>query len=476
MGKILSRTKRMAPLVAFALVSAFPISASMPRAAWADKADLERISASRPLSIALVRGKTKTMTADENVEEIVVGDPEIASVTPMSPNSFYIRGNKVGTTSVVLFDVAKNVIGTIDVEITIDSAQISTAIREATRSSAIKVRAANGGVVISGTVPDAVTAEKARRIAEQFTGEGAVINSLNIDKPQQVQLNVRFVEINRQASKALGAKIGTLYSSGSGSLGLVSSPNVGGSTSPAAELIGSLIDGGFSIDVAIDALEDKGVARRLAEPNLIARSGETASFLAGGEFPIPVSEDEGRVTVSYKQFGVGLNFTPTVLDQGLISLDIEPEVSSIDPTASYRVGEIAVPGFTVRRAKTSIDLKSGQSFMVAGLLQNETNMISSKVPGIGNLPVLGALFSSKSFQRRETDLVIIVTPHLAQPIDPTKKAATPTDKVAAASDTEFFFGNKDEVKKPGGPVTTRTSAAGKKAVVYNPSSGHYLDF
>ena len=176
--------------------------------------------------------------------------------------------------------------------------------------------------------------------------------------------------------------------------------------------------------MAIKALEDRGVARLLAEPNLIARSGEKASFLAGGEFPIPISEDDNKITVTYKKYGVSLDFKPTVLKDGLISLDIEPEVSSVDTSASYQVGNIAIPGFIVRRASTSIDLKSGQSFMIAGLLQSENSLGNQRVPGVGQMPVIGALFSSKAYQRRETDLVMIVTPHLVKPIDPTKKVCT----------------------------------------------------
>ena len=199
----------------------------------------------------------------------------------------------------------------------------------------------------------------------------------------------------------------------------------------AGEIIGRLLTNGASIDIAIKALEDRGFARRLAEPNLIARSGQKASFLAGGEFPIPVSEDDGQITVEYKKFGVSLDFTPTVLADGLIALEIEPEVSSVDPSASYNIGTISIPGFVVRRAHTSIDLKNGQSFMMAGLLQNENNITNARIPGIGKLPVLGSLFSSKNYQRRETELVMIVTPYLVKPIDPSKKPVTPGRRHAA---------------------------------------------
>ena len=289
-----------------------------------------------------------------------------------------------------------------------------------------------------------------------------VINTIDITSSQQVQLNVRFVEINRAVGKELGTKISAAYVTSGGGISFNSDPRASSNT-PAGDLIGGLVSDGFSIDVAIEALEDRGVARRLAEPNLIARSGETASFLAGGEFPIPVSEENGAVTVSYKKFGVGLNFTPTVLSDGLIALDIEPEVSSIDTTSSYRVGNIAIPGFTVRRARTSIDLRSGQSFMMAGLLQSQNEINTQRVPGLGQLPVLGALFSSKAYQRRETDLVIIVTPHLVSPIPPGNKVATPADRTKPARDGEVFLGNVEEVR-----LQQRTAANA-------PSAGHFLE-
>ena len=228
-------------------------------------------------------------------------------------------------------------------------------------------------------------------------------------------------------------------------IGFNSDPHSSSAT-PAGSLIGSLLSGGFSIDVVINALEDRGVARRLAEPNLIARSGEKASFLAGGEFPIPVSEDDGQISVTYKKFGVSLEFTPTVLQDGLISLDIAPEVSALDPSSSYKVGDISIPGFIVRRAQTSVDLKSGQSFMIAGLLQSQNDTTTQRIPGLGRVPVLGALFSSKAYQRRETDLVIIVTPFLVKPMDPTKKPLTPLDKTQSASTADYFLGDVEETQ------------------------------
>lgn len=440
------------------LVSPFSLSATLANGGTVE------ISVDRATSIKVARGKPLTVKTLQTFEEVVIGDPAIATITPLTNNSFYVLGQGLGTTGIALFDEHRGLIGTFDVEVTLDTKLLASTIRDSVPGASIKVTSANGRIILSGTVPDAVAAEKASQIAARFAGEEEIINTVNISSSQQVQLNVRFVEINRAAGKELSSRISAVYAGPGGSISFNSAPQASSNT-PAGELIGSLVSDGFSIDVAIDALEDRGIARRLAEPNLIARSGETATFLAGGEFPIPVSEEDGRVTVTYKKFGVGLAFSPTVLSDGLIALDIEPEVSSIDTTASYRVGSIAIPGFSVRRAKTSIDLRSGQSFMIAGLLQSENVIDTQRVPGLGNLPVLGALFSSKAYQRRETDLVIIVTPFLVSPVPVSHKMATPLDKTAPPSDAELFLGNVEEVKE------TRTA----RTTVAAPATGHFLE-
>ena len=241
-------------------------------------------------------------------------------------------------------------------------------------------------------------------------------------------------------------------------------------TALSCQIVGQLVAGGLSIDATIDALETKGLARRLAEPNLVARSGQKASFLAGGEFPIPVAQKEGVVTIEFKKYGVSLEFTPTVLKDGLISLDIAPEVSAVDQSNAYNVGGISIPGFIVRRAETSVDLKSGQSFMMAGLLQTFNDVNLERLPGIGKAPVIGSLFSSKGYQRRETDLVIIVTPHLVRPVDPSKKMATPFDGTLPPSNADLFAANVDEIK-----VSDTNRAKGAATKAKSTGAGHFLD-
>ena len=436
--------------------------------------DIVYVSSTKNASVKVAKGKPKTIITSAAFYQIVIGDPEIANVNPLTDKSFYVLGNNLGTTGIALFDEKKQLVGTIDIEVTLDTDQLASTIRASVPDANIKVGSANGRVVLSGEADDAVAADKANKIATRFSGKEEVINSVNISSSQQVQLNVRFVEINRQAGQQLGATYAANFAYGLGGRSVQIDPG----TVPAAgtgEIIGQLLSNGVSIDIAIQALENKGLARRLAEPNLIARSGQTASFLAGGEFPIPVSDDNGKISVSYKKYGVSLDFTPTVLKDGLVSLDIAPEVSSIDTSASISVGTISIPAFVVRRAKTSVDLKNGQSFMIAGLLQSQNDISTSRIPGLGKLPVLGALFSSKSYQRRETDLVIIVTPYLVKPVDPSKKMLEPTDGTLPPSNADYFINNTDEVK----PSAAGPSVAMADGSVTRPAAvttvGHFLD-
>ncbi|RWA73744.1 MAG: type II and III secretion system protein family protein [Mesorhizobium sp.] len=437
--------------------------------------DVVYVSATSNASIKVAKGKPKTIMTSAAFYQIVIGDPEIANVNPLTDKSFYVLGNNLGTTGIALFDQNKQLVGTIDVEVTLDTDQLANTIRASVPDAKIRVGSANGRVVLSGEAEDAVAAEKASKIASRFSGNEEVINSVNISSSQQVQLNVRFVEINRQAGQDLGAKYGANFAFGIGGRDVIIDPGTV-PTAGTGEIIGRLLSNGVSIDIAIKALEERGLARRLAEPNLIARSGQTASFLAGGEFPIPVSEDNGKISVTYKKYGVGLDFTPTVLKDGLVSLDIAPEVSSIDTSASIEVSSgISIPAFIVRRAQTSVDLKNGQSFMIAGLLQSQNDITTTRLPGLGKLPVLGSLFSSKSYQRRETDLVIIVTPYLVKPVDPSKKMVEPTDGTRPASPADYFLNNTEEADASASkrPVALADGSAARPVAAT--TSGHFLD-
>jgi pilus assembly protein CpaC len=245
--------------------------------------------------------------------------------------------------------------------------------------------------------------------------------------------------------------------------------------SPFGFMLGRIVASGVTTDVLINALEQKGIARSLAEPNLVALSGDTASFLAGGEYPIPVSGSFGQISVDYKKYGVGLAFTPTVLGQSLINIKIEPEVSQIDTTHSIAVANgIAVPALIVRRASTTVELRDGQSFVIGGLLQTDNKNQIEQLPWLGSVPVLGALFSSKSFQKNETDLAIIVTPRLVRPARPGDVLKTPADDTMQPNDVDFFLLGKTEVTKQEAkqltPTTAQVAVAGDR-----PFTGHMLD-
>jgi pilus assembly protein CpaC len=235
-------------------------------------------------------------------------------------------------------------------------------------------------------------------------------------------------------------------------------------------MLGRMLAGGTTVDVMINALEQRGMVRTLAEPNLTTLSGDTASFLAGGEIPIPIAQsgNSNTITVDWKRYGVGLAFTPTVLNGGLINLKIEPEVSQLDPHNQVTVGAglPPIPGIIVRRAATTIELRDGQSFMIGGLLQNEAKSDVEQVPWLASLPVLGQLFSSRSFQRKETDLAIIVTPRLVKPARPGAVMATPLDNAIPANDPDFFLTGNSELTRPD-----------QRALIgYGvPFSGHILD-
>ncbi|MBO6541142.1 MAG: type II and III secretion system protein family protein [Rhizobiaceae bacterium] len=453
-----------ARLIIFTLVMA-GLAATLPPQAHAQVID---VSNGRNITVKVAKGKPRTVRTSVPFYEIVIGDPEVANVNPLTDRSFYVLGNELGTTGIALFDENKQLVGTLDIEVTLDTDRLANTIKEAVPGNNIKVGSANGRLVLSGEANDSQAAEKAKDIAKRFSGEEEIINSVNITSSQQVQLNVRFVEINRQVGQELGTQLSAQYAFGGSSVGFNSNPQ-SSSNAPAGAIISRLTTGGLTVDMALRALEDRGVARRLAEPNLIARSGETASFLAGGEFPIPVASRENTITVEYKQYGVSLEFTPTVLADGLISLDIAPEVSSVDTSASYQVGNLAIPGFVVRRARTLVDLKSGQSFMIAGLLQSQNDTGTQRLPGLGKLPILGNLFSSKAYQRRETDLVIIITPYLVKPIDPSKKVRTPMDDTKAPKPLDYFLGEREELRV--------SQLNGGKAGPSKPARGygHYLE-
>jgi pilus assembly protein CpaC len=436
--------------------------------------------------VVVTRYKSRTFEFDSPFASAVIGAPEIADVLPMSDRVIYLQGKKVGTTNVSVFDQSAQLIGVIDVEVAIDSDYIGRKIRESIGGSGLRVSSNHEQVVLSGKVRSGVDAEHAVAIAKGLAPENTVVNMMQVASAQQVLLKVRFIEVSREAGRNLG--INWFVGSHGGTRGINTGlggptqigktlpatdgdatpvPTIGGlplfqvlgtfagatTAAPFGVAIANLANGGTSIDVIISALETRGVARRLAEPDLVALSGDTASFLAGGEIPVPVVQPSSgttpTITVDYKPFGVNLSFVPTVLADGIINLKLSPSVSQLDYTNAIRNQGFLIPALTKREARTTIELRDGQSFAIAGLLQSESLRNISEVPWLGSVPVLGALLRSASYQQNETDLVVIVTPHLVFPAAPGQQLATPLDTRQPSNDRDLFLLGRTEVGKKG---------------------------
>jgi pilus assembly protein CpaC len=445
--------------------------------------------------------KSVTIPLPPSFSTAVVGAPEIADAVPMSDRTLYIQAKNFGTTNVSIYDENMRVIKIIDVEVGFDTGNLQSKIRASTHNSGIRVINDNGQVVLTGTASDAVAAERAFNLAKAWAPNGAVINAMTIASPQQVMLKVRFLEVARAAGRELG--INWFGVNGSGTRGVTlgqgglttQPPGLGGSVqtnstvsngtvvtgttscppagicapagsgifqtvgtlvganvgAPFGVILAEIINNGVKIDALITALETKGLLQRLAEPNLIALSGDTASFQAGGQFPVPVAVTSGigiaTPTIEFKDFGVLLRFRPTVLSNAVINLSINPEVSELDFTNAVTISGTTIPSLILRRATTTVELRDGQSFAIAGLLQADNARNISQLPWLGSVPVLGALFRSSGYQKNETDLVIIVTPVLVQPAPPGARLATPLDNTIPSNDVDFFLFGETEKRK-----------------------------
>jgi pilus assembly protein CpaC len=461
--------RRAVMFIAFMVLGLSPSVWSDP--AMAQSGRVWESESDRGRQIVVTLFKSRTIRIVRPFTTAVIGSTDIADVMPLSDRSLYIQGKKVGTTNLSIFDENQRLVNVIDVEVAIDSANLREKIVSSTGSRGIRISSSNGQIVLSGQANDAVAADRAMSIAKGFAPNG-VINAMSIPGSQQVLLKVRFLEASRDAGRQLGVNwfersnaAGTRgVNIGQGGLinDLTPPTTAGGipliqtagtlagtANGPFGVVLANLVNGGTSIDVLVTALETQGLVRRLAEPSLMALSGDTARFLAGGEFPVPiVASANGLVTptIEYKPFGVRLSFTPTVLANGIINLRIAPEVSELDFSNSVTISGTTVPSLIKRDAVTTVELRSGQSFAIAGLLEAQDTRNRSQIPWIGSVPVLGALFSSMGYQKHETDLVIIVTPNLVQPALP-GRLATPLDNQLPSNDVDFFVSGQMEVKK-----------------------------
>jgi pilus assembly protein CpaC len=432
-----------------------------PSASLAKERLIEFSNGRAGTNINVAKGQFLTARTRVDIGQVMVGDPEIANAVPINGRTFHVLGRGEGRTTVAVYGADNTLLGTVSVEVGADAPDLEISIQQAIPKANVRVETVNGRLRLSGTVPDSISLRRALEIAEQYGAEG-IINSLRVTGGQQVMLEVRLVEASRNAGRELGVSWfaqrrnesrGRGFASGSvlpdfaDPSGIRFNANLPDGSPPFGTLIAEVLGGGVSADVLVQALEAKGLARRLAEPNLIALSGEKASFLAGGEVPIPVAAEDNQVTVQFKEYGVRLNFTPIVLDNGLINLKLEPEVSQVDESVRVSTGLVSIPSFITRRASTTIEVRDGQSFAMAGLLQSNHVKNQDQLPWLGQVPILGALFRSSSFQEQETDLVIIVTPRLVKPARPGQPLRTPLDSSMPSNDAEFFLLGQLEVSK-----------------------------
>jgi pilus assembly protein CpaC len=405
--------------------------------------------------------KSQVIEVDRPFAEISVGNSEIADVTALTQRALYVFGKQLGTTSLTISDSQGAVIAIVDLVVSYDVEGLRAKLFDLLPGQRVEVRPAADGLILSGRISNASSMQRALAIAERYA-PGKITNLMEVSGTQQVMLAVRFAEVSREAIKQLGARTNFLFENGDVAVATEFGdlPSIDPLTFGSAEFF--LQTGDVALDLILDALEQKGVVTTLAEPNLIALSGDTASFLAGGEFPIPVQQDFDSITIEFKPFGVSLSFTPTVIGDDLVNLELFTEVSDIDPTTSVQVDQLLIPGLTTRRARTTVELRNGQGFAIAGMLRDDFEDTVRAYPMLGDIPVLGQLFRSNGYRLNQSELVVIVTPYLVQPAAPTA-LLTPTDLFQAPSDAELFLEGKTFGERAGYDPSNSADRLGRRA-------------
>ena len=389
-------------------------------------------NSSAPQRVSLAIDKAAIIELDADARDVLVANPDIVDAIVRTPRRIFIMALKIGQTNAIFLDAQGKQIGTLEVVVGSNVADLNDQLSRQLKGARIRAESLNDNVVLNGTVTSAQQASQAQDMATRFAGAATkVVNALSIEQASQVLIKVRVAEMGRTIAKQLGVNVtaavgdlnGTpifastdLLSRAVSNLSGVRVGSVGAQCLATALVLGCNPDPN-NVQGVVKALETIGLVRTLAEPNLTAVSGENARFLAGGEFPVPMSRDrDGNVTVAFKQFGVGLAFTPVVLDKGHISLQVSTEVSELSNTGSFTGGGITIPALTVRRAETTVELPSGGSLVIGGLMQNQAKQSIDGFPGLKDLPILGALFRSRDFQNNETELVVMVTAYLVDPV------------------------------------------------------------
>ncbi|MCP4209011.1 MAG: type II and III secretion system protein family protein, partial [Shimia sp.] len=413
--------------------------------------------------------------SDVPFAELSIANPAIADISSLSDRTIYVLGKSPGLTTLTLLDATGKLITNVDVRVAPDLSEFKERLKQILPNEKIDVRSANDGIVMSGTVSSAQRLQRALDLAERYAPE-RVSNLMVVGGVQQVMLKVRFAEMQRSVSKALTTDLeitNNLNRIATGFFNQAPDPTTGArALNPDTRGTGffNLNAGAFEINVMLQALEKKGMVRTLAEPNLSALSGQEAKFLAGGEYPIPVAQDGGEITVEFKPFGVELNFVPRVVDGDLINLELATAVSALDEANGFTNGTLNIAAFSRREASTTVEMRDGESFAIAGLLQDNFLDNNEQLPWLGDVPVLGALFRSADYSRSQSELVVIVTAHLVTPTRG-EALALPTDRVKPPSEQDLFlFGHVS------GNAKKQRGAAGEVAKQdFTGSYGYVMD-
>ncbi|WP_108483330.1 type II and III secretion system protein family protein [Oceaniglobus ichthyenteri] len=440
-------------------------------------------SASSSLSVPMNRAVV--VESDVPFAELSIANPSIADISTLSDRTIYVLGKSPGRTTLTLLNAEGRLITNVEVQVAPDIAEFKERLRQILPGEPIEVRTANDGIVLSGVVSSITKLDRALDLANRYAPE-RVSNLMSVGGTQQVMLKVRFAEMARSVRKSLstsfaagGTKGSTGLTLGTGTLGQNNNAfdilNGNGYTSN-KESEGSLAltfgAGSMQFAVLLEALESKGVVRTLAEPNLTALSGQEASFLAGGEYPVPVVDGEGGVSISYKPFGVELTFTPRVVDKDLINLELKAAVSGLDNTVTFQANGFSVNSFRRRETSTVVEMRDGESFAIAGLLEDDFQDLSGQVPWLGDIPVLGSLFRSAEYERQQSELVIIITPHLVSPVRG-EALALPTDRITLPTESELFLFGRTTGSNSNRP--TRGAAGEVAKQDFGGSYGYVMD-
>lgn len=434
-------------------------------------------------TLSVPMNRAVVVESDVPFAELSIANPGIADISSLSDRTIYVLGKSPGLTTLTLLNDAGQLITNVTVRVAADVTEFKERLRQILPGEQIEVRTANDGIVLSGLVSSANRMQRALDLAERYAPE-RVSNLMSVGGVQQVMLKVRFAEMQRNVSKSLSSSLGLNGSILGGNLGVnggagtlnnsTALGNAFGGNIPAEnDNIGAVLfgfnAGSLQVGLLLEALEQKGVVRSLAEPNLTALSGQEAKFLAGGEYPVPIVDIDG-VGIEYKPFGIELNFIPRVIDGDAINLEMEAAVSAIDPTNGIVINGFEIDAFTRRETSTTVELRDGESFAIAGLIEDNFLDNAAQLPWLGDVPVLGALFRSSEYQRDQTELVIIITAHLVTPTRG-EALALPTDRVRPPSERDLFlFGKVASTDRP------RSGAANEVAKQdFSGSYGYVMD-